>query len=200
MALLEDGFQSVKSLEGPDGVEADLLDSIVAVHPDGALLKVFVDAPALEFAEDAVQVLVDELLERSELLADWRIERCEVELHQDLARESLDAADGPDAPPDDPAVRKARHAQLTSGERAGEDYDADVRAKSVRNRLLELADRLRSFPLPPSACTRTRRAGRTTGARPEDPPSPRRAPDSPPVRSSTPPTSWWPSCSRTCRS
>ncbi|WP_449352809.1 hypothetical protein [Streptomyces shaanxiensis] len=146
VALLEDGFQSVKSLEGPDGVEADLLDSIVAVHPDGALLKVFVDAPALEFAEDAVQVLVDELLERSELLADWRIERCEVELHQDLAKESLDAADGPDAPPDDPAVRKARHAQLTSGERAGEGYDADVRAKSVRNRLLELADRLRSFP------------------------------------------------------
>lgn len=146
VALLEDGFQSVKSLEGPDGVEVELLDSIVAVHPDGALLKVFVDAPALEAAEDAVQVLVDELLERSELLADWRIERCEVELHQDLAKESLDAADGPDAPPDDPAVRKARHTQDTTGERAGEGYDADVRAKSVRNRMLELAGRLRSFP------------------------------------------------------
>ncbi|MFD5402288.1 hypothetical protein [Streptomyces griseorubiginosus] len=146
VALLEDGFQSVKSLEGADGAEAELLDSIVAVHPDGALLKVFVDAPALEFAEDAVQVLVDELLERSELLADWRIERCEVELHQDLAKESLDAADGPDAPPDDPAVRKARHTQPPAGERVGEEYDADVRAKSVRNRMLELADRLRSFP------------------------------------------------------
>ena len=146
VALLEDGFQSVRSLEGADGVEADLLDSIVAVHPDGALLKVFVDAPTLEFAEDAVQVLVDELLERSELLADWRIERCEVELHQDLAKESLDAADGPDAPPDDPAVRKARHAQHPTGERVGAAYDADVRAKSVRNRMLELADQLRSFP------------------------------------------------------
>ncbi|WP_449487425.1 hypothetical protein, partial [Streptomyces griseorubiginosus] len=146
VALLEDGFQSVKSLEGADGAEAELLDSIVAVHPDGALLKVFVDAPALEFAEDAVQVLVDELLERSELLADWRIERCEVELHQDLAKESLDAADGPDVPPDDPAARKARHTQPPAGERVGEEYDADVRAKSVRNRMLELADRLRSFP------------------------------------------------------
>lgn len=146
VALLEDGFQSVRSLEGADGAEADLLDSIVAVHPDGALLKVFVDAPTLEFAEDAVQVLVDELLERSELLADWRIERCEVELHQDLAKESLDAADGPDVPPDDPAVRKARHTQHPTGERVGEDYDADVRAKSVRNRMLELADQLRAFP------------------------------------------------------
>lgn len=146
VALLEDGFQSVRSLEGPDGVEAELLDSIVAVHPDGALLKVFVDAPTLEFAEDAVQVLVDELLERSELLADWRIERCEVELHQDLARESLDAADGPDAPPDDPAVRKARHTQATTGESTGEGYDTEVRAKAVRDRMLELAPELRAFP------------------------------------------------------
>ncbi|MFC8431377.1 hypothetical protein [Streptomyces sp. NPDC057253] len=146
VALLEDGFESVESLEGPDGVEAELLDSIVAVHPDGALLKVFVDAPALEFAEDAVQVLVDELLERSELLADWRIERCEVELHQDLAKESLDAADGPDAPPDDPAVRKARHTQHPAGDGADEGYDPDVRTKTVRNRMLELADRLHSFP------------------------------------------------------
>lgn len=109
VALIEDGFDSVRAVEGPDGVKVDLLDTIVSVHPGGALLKVVVDAPALEFAEDSVQVLVDELLERTELLADWTIERCEVELHQDRARASLDAAEGPDAPPDDPAARKARH-------------------------------------------------------------------------------------------
>ncbi|MEU2281381.1 hypothetical protein ABZ614_05300 [Streptomyces sp. NPDC013178] len=145
VALIEDGFDSVKSVEGPDGVKVDLLDSIVAVHPGGALLKVVVDASALESAEDAVQTLVDELLERSEPLADWRIERCEVELHQGLARESLDAADGPDAPPDDPAARKARHTESVTTESADDGYDAEAEATAVRKRMLESADELRSF-------------------------------------------------------
>lgn len=146
VALIEDGFNSVKAIEGPDGVEVDLLDTIVAVYPGGALLKVIVDAPALEFAEDSVQALVDELLERTELLADWTIERCEVELHQDLAKESLDAAEGPDAPPDDPAARKARHTENPAPEGTEEGYYAEAKAAAVRSRMLGLADELRSFP------------------------------------------------------
>lgn len=146
VALIEDGFDSVRAIEGPDGVEVDLLDTIVAVHPGGALLKVIVDAPALAFAEDSVRALVDELLERTELLADWTIERCEVELHQDLAKASLDAADGPDAPPDDPAARKARHAETPTPERADEGDDAEAKATAVRTQMLGLADELRSFP------------------------------------------------------
>ncbi|MCX4763834.1 hypothetical protein OG562_23265 [Streptomyces sp. NBC_01275] len=146
LALIEDGFDSVRAVEGPDGVEVDLLDAIVAVHPGGAHLKVIVDAPTLEFAEDSVQVLVDELLERSELLADWTIERCEVELHQDLARKSLDAAEGPGAPPDDPAARKARHTESRTTQGAEEHGDAEAKTTAVRNRLLELANELRSFP------------------------------------------------------
>ncbi|WP_405534723.1 hypothetical protein OG787_08200 [Streptomyces sp. NBC_00075] len=146
VALIEDGFGSVRAVEGPDGVEVDLLDTIVAVHPGGALLKVFVDAPALEVAEESVQALVDELLERSELLADWTIERCEVELHQDLARESLDAAEGPDAPPDDPAARKARHTDGPTAEGTEGGYDAEAKVAAVRSRMLGLADELRSFP------------------------------------------------------
>ncbi|WLW53290.1 hypothetical protein [Streptomyces sp. YU58] len=145
VALIEDGFDSVKSVEGPDGVEVDLVDTIVAVHPGGALLKVVVDAPALEFAEDAVQALVDELLERSELLADWRIDRCEVELHQGLAKESLDAADGPDVPPEDPAARKARHAERATAGSTDENHNTDTKATAVRDRMLALADELRSF-------------------------------------------------------
>lgn len=147
VALIEDGFAAVRAVEGPDGVKADLLDTIVSVHPGGALLKVVVDAPALEFAEDSVQVLVDELLERTELLADWTIERCEVELHQDRARASLDAAEGPDAPPDDPAARKARHAAAPPphGADDGQDPGAQEPA-SVRAGMLALADELRPFP------------------------------------------------------
>lgn len=145
VALVEDAFDSVRAVEGPDGVKVDLLDTIVAVHPGGAHLKVVVDAPALEFAEDSVQVLVDELLERSELLADWTIERCEVELHQDLARRSLDAAEGPDAPPDDPAARKARHTERPAAVTPDEDDDSGPSAAAVRDRMLKLADELRSF-------------------------------------------------------
>ncbi|MGW1785161.1 hypothetical protein ACWCQQ_39610 [Streptomyces sp. NPDC002143] len=146
VALIEDGFESVRAVEGPDGVEVELLDTIVAVYSGGALLKVIVDAPALEFAEDSVQALVDELLERTELLADWKIDRCEVELHQDLARESLDAADGPDAPPDDPAVRKARHSEVPVTDGVAERYAAGAKAEAARVRMLSLADELRSFP------------------------------------------------------
>ncbi|MGX1543204.1 hypothetical protein [Streptomyces adustus] len=145
VALIEEGFDSVRSVEGPDGVEVELLDSIVAVHPGGALLKVVVDAPALELAEESVQALVDELLERTELLVDWTIERCEVELHEDLARKSLDAADGPDAPPDDPAARRARHIE----DRAAEDPeglpDTEAKATAARARMMDLAGELRSF-------------------------------------------------------
>ncbi|MFI9170982.1 hypothetical protein [Streptomyces lincolnensis] len=144
VALIEDGFDSVKSVEGPDGVQVDLVDTIVAVHPGGVLLKVVVDAPALEYAEDAVHALVDELLERSELLADWKIERCEVELHQGLAKESLDAADGPDAPPEDPAARKARHAERATAASTDAD-DTETKATAARSRMLRLADELRSF-------------------------------------------------------
>jgi len=146
VALIEDGFDSVGAVEGPDGVEVGLLDTIVAVHPGGALLKVIVNAPALEFAEDSVQVLVDELLERTELLADWTIERCEVELHQDLARESLAAADGPDAPPDDPAVRKARHTGIPAPEDTDGRHDGEAKSAAVRGTMLALAGELRSFP------------------------------------------------------
>ncbi|WP_438490081.1 hypothetical protein [Streptomyces sp. S186] len=99
-ALLEQGVDSVESIDGPDGVEVEIADTWVGVHPGGVSVKVFVDAPALKFAEEAVHALVEELLERSELLADWTVERCEVELHPDLAKESLEAADGPDTPPD----------------------------------------------------------------------------------------------------
>ncbi|MEU9159622.1 hypothetical protein AB0D29_04955 [Streptomyces sp. NPDC048424] len=145
VALIESGFASVDGIDGPDGMEVDLLDTIVGVYPGGALLKVFVDAEALEFAEDAVRDVVSEVLRRSELLADWKVERCEVELHPELTQESLAAADGPDGPPDDPAARKARHAEPPVAAEGGE-YDAQAKAEEVRSRMLVLADELRSFP------------------------------------------------------
>ncbi|MCM2420621.1 hypothetical protein [Streptomyces sp. RKAG293] len=145
VAILEDGLDSVEGIEGPDGMEVDLHETIVAVHPGGALLKIFVDAPALEFAEEAVRSVVEELLERSELLAEWTVDKCEVQLHPDLAKESLDAADGPNAPPDDPASRKARHATQAAAGSGGNDYDAAADAAATRDRMLAMAVELRSF-------------------------------------------------------
>ncbi|GCD44713.1 hypothetical protein GKJPGBOP_04423 [Streptomyces paromomycinus] len=146
VALLEKGISSVETIEGPDGMEVDIFESIVAVHPGGALLKIFVDAPALEFAEEAVQTVVGELLERSELLAEWTVDRCEVQLHPKLAQESLDAADGPDTSPADAAARKAHHAERTSAGGGQEKYDAEAETQAARSRMLTMSAELRSFP------------------------------------------------------
>ncbi|MFC8516241.1 hypothetical protein [Streptomyces sp. NPDC057257] len=143
--LLRKGLDSVEAIEGPDGMEVGLTDDLIAVHPGGAILKLFVDAPALEFAEEAAGEVVAELLERSELLGEWEIARCEVDLHPDLLQESLDAADGPDAPPADLAERARRH-------RAGAPPVAPHRldhseVEAMRDRLRSLAPALKAFPL-----------------------------------------------------
>lgn len=143
--LLDRHLDALEAVEGPDGVEIEVLDRLIAVHPGGALVKVFVDAPALEFAEDGVHAVMSEMLERTELLADWIIARCEVELHPDLARESLDAADGPDAPPSDPAERARLHAEGGPEAEPGKLDDTEVEA--MRRRLRSMAPQLQAFPL-----------------------------------------------------
>ncbi|MFC9281213.1 hypothetical protein [Streptomyces collinus] len=143
--LLRKGFDSLEAIEGPDGMEIELLDDLIAAGPSGALLRIFVDAPALEFAEDAAREVVSELLERTEALADWRITRCGVELNSELLQESLDAADGPDAPPADLAERARRHA---AGETTtGPDRLHPAEVEAMRARLRALAPTLAAVPL-----------------------------------------------------
>lgn len=110
VVLLERGFDSVAGVEGPDGVAVDVFDVTVAAHPGGAVLTVNVGAPALETAEDAAGAVTQEVLDRAEPLAGWLVLSSEVRLHTGLAQQSLAAADGPGAPPSDPALRRARHA------------------------------------------------------------------------------------------
>lgn len=144
-ALLEDGFESVEEIAGPDGTEIRLRDTFVGVYPGGALLKVFVDAPALELAEEAVRELVEELLERTELLADWTVERCQVELHPDQAKESLDAADGPDAPPNDVASRRARLMGLAGEAASPHAAGTTAETEAIRAKIRAMAPRLAAF-------------------------------------------------------
>lgn len=144
VALLRAGFDSIEAIDGPRGMEIELLDSIVAVYPGGALLKVFVDAPALEFAEEAVRSVVEDLLERSELLSEWFVEQCEVQLHPELAKESLEGADGPNVPPDDPAARLARHTQPASDE-TGSGVDEEAERDAAQLTIRSMAGELRAF-------------------------------------------------------
>ncbi len=143
--LLRKGFDSLEAIEGPDGMDIELMDDVIAAHPGGVLLKLFVDAPALEFAEGAAREVVAELLERTEPLADWQITRCAVELNSELLQESLDAADGPDAPPADPAERARRHAAAALSVAPGGPDRAE--AEAMRATLRALAPSLKAFPL-----------------------------------------------------
>ncbi|MFC9227782.1 hypothetical protein ACFTZI_02220 [Streptomyces decoyicus] len=144
--LLRKGIDAIDAVEGPDGVEVEIFDSILAAHSGGALLKLFVDAPDLETAEDAVREAVGEILEQSELLGEWQITKCEVELHPEIAQQSLDAADGPDVPPADPAARAAQHAEARAeAATAGKLTNDEVEAMRVKVRAM--APRLTAFGL-----------------------------------------------------
>ncbi|MET9953259.1 hypothetical protein ABZ135_17150 [Streptomyces sp. NPDC006339] len=159
VVLIERGFGSVAGAEGPDGVEVDVFDVAVAAHPRGAELTVTVAAPTLEAAEDAVGAVAQEILDRTEPLAAWVVVNSEVKLHTERARESLEAADGPDAPPGDPALRRARHAAATDAGRgvvAGGELGAGEAGHEVWSDVVEespdpeagiraMAVRLRSF-------------------------------------------------------
>jgi len=125
-ALLGDGLDAVEGFEEADAVAVDLVDYRVGVRSDGASVLVTVDAPSLEVAERTARQIVLAVLEDTALLADWRVVRSEVQLHEDLAYESLMAADGPDAPAGDPALR-ARRAMPEERARIGRQAGA-VRA------------------------------------------------------------------------
>ncbi|MFB4279907.1 MULTISPECIES: hypothetical protein [unclassified Nonomuraea] len=92
-ALLSDGLDGVEHLDGPDGIDIDLYGFRVTTHPKGALLGVVVETSTLEIAETGVRRLVESVLERSELLASWRVLRSEVDLNEEAFRAGLKAAD-----------------------------------------------------------------------------------------------------------
>jgi hypothetical protein len=143
--LLGKHLDQLDAIEGPDDLEVDVLDSLIAVYPGGAIVKVFVDAPALELAEEAVHAVMTDILERTELLADWTITRCEVQLHEGIAQQGLDAADGPDAPPSDLAERARRHLEASAEPVSGKLDQAEVEA--MRSKLRAIGTQLRAFSL-----------------------------------------------------
>ncbi|KQV04423.1 MULTISPECIES: hypothetical protein [unclassified Kitasatospora] len=144
--LLGERLDAVDVLEGEAGEIVDVTDHFIGVHPEGALLKVFIDAPTLEDAEAAVEALIGDILEHCEPLAGWSIDKCEVELHLDSAKESLDAADGPGVPPSDLGVRAATHHmhRTVAAERPG---PSDEDRAAMRATLRALAPQLAGIGL-----------------------------------------------------
>ncbi|ALG13457.1 hypothetical protein [Kibdelosporangium phytohabitans] len=98
VSLLDEQLDLLAGIEGPDGVEIEPLDHEVSAHPGGASIKWLVEAPALAFAEEAARAVLTELLERTELLANWSVGTCEVtvsdeDLETALEDEPADAED-----------------------------------------------------------------------------------------------------------
>ena len=86
VSLLHEQLDLLAGIEGPDGMEIEPLDHRVTARPDSASITWIVDAPALSFAEEAAHHVLDELLERVELLDGWTVTRCEVTVSdEDLA-------------------------------------------------------------------------------------------------------------------
>ncbi|WP_068758277.1 hypothetical protein [Thermobifida cellulosilytica] len=89
-ALLSEWLDRVATVEGPEGVEITPYDHRLEVGPTGAVVELLVDAPALSFAENGAEALLYEILERTELLAEWRVGKCEVTVSDAELAEALE--------------------------------------------------------------------------------------------------------------
>jgi hypothetical protein len=118
-----------------------MLDFRVATHPADTVLAVVVETSALQFAEDGVRRLTEAVLQRSGLLATWRIVRCEMRLAEEDPLADL-AADESDA--GDPAERAAPHA-LTPGAPVAQLSEKEIAEQ--RAALLAESSRLHAFDL-----------------------------------------------------
>jgi hypothetical protein len=141
-ALLQDAVGSISGAESPEGITVELDEVLIAVYPQGARISIHATAPSLKHAEEAVQSVIREALDRTELLSEWQISQCEVDLHPTLAEESLAAAEGPGAPPSDIATRRAQH---TSTETAIPQSVSDHETPDQEPVMRAMAAHFRSF-------------------------------------------------------
>jgi hypothetical protein len=98
-------LDQVEGAEGSDGGEVAVDRYWVGAHPEGAIVLLVLDADSLEIAEAAARDIMLEVLDRSEVLTQWEIAGCEVGFDERFAEAGLQAAHGPQAPPEDPAER-----------------------------------------------------------------------------------------------
>ncbi len=130
-ALLDEHLDLLAEIEGPDGVEIEPVDHQVSVQPGGASITWVLDAPALAFAEDAARQVLGELLERTELLADWTVRRCEVTASDEDLAAALAGVGEDEAEPGDVEIEIDLD-DLDSLAILSEPNEADLEAKRER--------------------------------------------------------------------
>ncbi|WP_432045465.1 hypothetical protein [Streptomyces asiaticus] len=128
--LLREGLDTIEFIEGEDGEAVEITDHVIGAHPAGALLKVVIDAPALEVAVEAV---IAEILEHNDPLAEWTVDACEGQLRFDVGGEGPVAAQEPEGPAADPATLDTAHRyskpnRAPTVETKGEKTGASMRA------------------------------------------------------------------------
>jgi hypothetical protein len=96
VSLLDEQLDLLAGIEGPDGVEIEPLDHEVTAHAGGASISWLVEAPALAFAEEAARAVLTELLERTDLLAAWTVQSCEVTVSDEDLETALESTDDED--------------------------------------------------------------------------------------------------------
>jgi hypothetical protein len=140
-ALLDEHLDLLAEIEGPDGVEIEPVDHQVSVRPDAASITWVLDAPALAFAEDAARQVLGELLQRTELLADWTVGRCEVTASDEILAAALADVDvDADAEEVEIEIDLEELDVLT-----GLDGPSEADREAKRERLLEAAGALGEF-------------------------------------------------------
>ncbi|WP_031466387.1 hypothetical protein [Sciscionella sediminilitoris] len=78
VTLIDEQLDTLAGVDGPDGVAVEPLDHQVSGQPDGAVVTMVVEAPALAFAEDGARAVLGELLAETPLLPGWQLTRCAV--------------------------------------------------------------------------------------------------------------------------
>lgn len=152
-ALFGRALEQVDTVPGPAGEAIAVASGHVASHPAGARLLLALDTPALAAAEHAAHAAVEEILLSTEEFIGWRVTAAEVRLHAELMLNSLAAADGPDAPPSDPAER-ARQLRGSSVGHVSDELDENDDAVTDEAALRAMAGRL-SYGLDAFGCSRT---------------------------------------------
>jgi hypothetical protein len=140
-SLLGRVLDEIESAQSESDEVVDLDDYWVGAHPEGAVVLLHVDADSLPAAEAAGRDILVQVLDRTKLLADWRVTRCEVELSAGAAEAALNEDDD-GLPPADPAERARWLAEQAEPATSQWDDDTDWHAWTLGH-----AGLLRAFEL-----------------------------------------------------
>ncbi|MDR7303041.1 hypothetical protein [Haloactinomyces albus] len=147
VSLLDRQLGQVEGVTGPESEEIDVLDYRINASAEGVTVMLALDAPSLRAAEEAAAQVLDELIGESEQLVNWTVAQSEVRITEDEFNQSLAAASGSSEEPRDEieAALEAAVDEALGDSETSMPGTAAPDGGSWRDRLIELAPRLRAF-------------------------------------------------------